>query len=181
MKVIWELFVAFFKIGAFTFGGGYAMLPLIEREIVEKRSYATSEEIMDYFAIGQCTPGVIAVNTATFVGHKKAGVKGAAAATLGVVLPSVIIITLLAMCLSFIYEYPVVQNILSGIRIAVAVLIVNAVVSMYKKGCKDIFGIILAVISFLLFVFFSVSPVIMVVCGVVLGILYTKIKGGNAK
>lgn len=179
MKVIWELFVAFFKIGAFTFGGGYAMLPLIEKEIVEKRAYATSEEIMDYFAIGQCTPGVIAVNTATFVGHKKAGVKGAMAATIGVVLPSVIIITILAMCLSFVYDYPVVQNVLSGIRIAVAVLIVNAVFSMYKKGCKDIFGIILAIISFIIFAFLSVSPVIMVISGVILGILYTRLKGGD--
>ncbi len=179
MKVIWELFVAFFKIGAFTFGGGYAMLPLIEREIVEKRAYATSEEIMDYFAIGQCTPGVIAVNTATFVGHKKAGFKGAMAATIGVVLPSVIIITILAMCLSFVYDYPVVQNVLSGIRIAVAVLIVNAVFSMYKKGCKDIFGIILAIISFIVFAFLSVSPVIMVISGVILGILYTRLKGGD--
>lgn len=179
MKVIWELFVAFFKIGAFTFGGGYAMLPLIEKEIVEKRAYATSEEIMDYFAIGQCTPGVIAVNTATFVGHKKAGFKGAMAATIGVVLPSVIIITILAMCLSFVYDYPVVQNVLSGIRIAVAVLIVNAVFSMYKKGCKDIFGIILAIISFIIFAFLSVSPVIMVISGVILGILYTRLKGGD--
>ena len=179
MKVIWELFVAFFKIGAFTFGGGYAMLPLIEKEIVEKRAYATSEEIMDYFAIGQCTPGVIAVNTATFVGHKKAGVKGAMAATIGVVLPSVIIITILAMCLSFVYDYPVVQNVLSGIRIAVAVLIVNAVFSMYKKGCKNIFGIILAIISFIVFAFLSVSPVIMVISGVILGILYTRLKGGD--
>jgi len=181
MRVLWELFIAFFKIGAFTFGGGYAMLPLIEREIVEKRNYATSEEIMDYFAIGQCTPGVIAVNTATFVGHKKAGVKGAACATLGVVLPSVIIITLLAMCLSFIYDYPVVQNVLSGIRVAVAVLIFNAVFSMFKKGCKDVFGIILAAVSFVIFVFFSVSPVIMVVAGVVLGISFTKIKGGMGR
>ena len=181
MRVLWELFIAFFKIGAFTFGGGYAMLPLIEREIVEKRNYATSEEIMDYFAIGQCTPGVIAVNTATFVGHKKAGVKGAAAATLGVVLPSVIIITLLAMCLSFIYDYPVVQNVLSGIRVAVAVLIFNAVFSMFKKGCKDLFGIILAAVSFVIFVFLPVSPVIMVVAGVVLGISFTKIKGGMGR
>ena len=177
MRVIWELFISFFKIGAFTFGGGYAMLPLIEKEIVEKRGYATSEEIMDYFAIGQCTPGVIAVNTATFVGHKKAGVKGAAAATLGVIVPSIIIITVIAMCLSFIYKYPVVQNILSGIRIAVAVLIFNAVVSMFKKGCKDIFGIILAIVSFLVFAFLSVSPVIMVIVGVVCGIFFSKIKG----
>ena len=181
MRVIWELFISFFKIGAFTFGGGYAMLPLIEKEIVEKRGYATSEEIMDYFAIGQCTPGVIAVNTATFVGHKKAGVKGAAAATLGVVLPSVIIITLVAMCLSFIYEYPVVQNMLSGIRIAVAVLIFNAVYSMFKKGCKDVFGIILAIISFFAFVFLPVSPVAMVLVGIVCGIAFSKLSGREEK
>ena len=181
MRVLWELFVAFFKIGAFTFGGGYAMLPLIEKEIVEKRGYATSEEVMDYFAIGQCTPGVIAVNTATFVGHKKAGIKGAASATLGVVLPSLIIITTIAMFLSSVYKYPVVQHILSGIRVAVAVLIVNATYSMFKKGCKDIYTVILAVISFVAFAFFSLPPVLMIVFGVVAGLVIKKVKGGNGQ
>ncbi len=179
MRVLWELFVAFFKIGAFTFGGGYAMLPLIEKEIVEKRAYATSEEVMDYFAIGQCTPGVIAVNTATFIGHKKAGIKGAAVATLGVVLPSVIIITVVAMFLSSVYQYPIVQHILSGIRVAVAVLIVNATYSMFKKGCKDIYTVILAAVSFVAFTFFSLPPVLMIVFGIVAGLVIKKVKGGN--
>ncbi|MBR4132704.1 MAG: chromate transporter, partial [Oscillospiraceae bacterium] len=96
MKKYWELFVSFFKVGLLTFGGGYAMLPMLQREVVEKRGWITEEQILDCYAIGQCTPGVIAVNTATFVGFRQAGVLGAAAATVGVVAPSLLIISALA-------------------------------------------------------------------------------------
>ena len=96
MKEYWELFYSFAKIGAFTFGGGYAMLPLIQREVVEKKHWATEEEIMDYYAVGQCTPGIIAVNTATFIGYYKKGIIGGIFATLGVIFPSIVIILLIA-------------------------------------------------------------------------------------
>ena len=98
MNVLIHLFMAFARIGAFTFGGGYAMLPMLQKEVVEKYHWATEDEIMDYYAIGQCTPGIIAVNTATFVGYKTAGIPGADLATLGMITPSIIIITVIAAC-----------------------------------------------------------------------------------
>ena len=119
MKLLWELFRSFFMIGAMTFGGGYAMLPMLEREIVNKHKWGTQEELLDYFAIGQCTPGIIAVNTATFVGHKVKGVWGGIAATLGVVSPSLIIITVIAMVLENFMDILWVQNAFAGIRVAV--------------------------------------------------------------
>ena len=114
-----ELVVAFFKIGIMTFGGGYAMLPMIQREVVEKRGWATEEEILNYYAIGQCTPGVIAVNTATFIGDSRKGVIGGFLATFGVVLPSLIIISVIAALLNNFAEIEAVQHALAGIRVAV--------------------------------------------------------------
>ena len=133
-----ELFLSFAKVGVMTFGGGYAMLPMLQREIVERRGWATDEELTDYFAIGQCTPGVIAVNTATFVGRKMGGIAGGIAATLGVVFPSLVIITLLATVLKSFAEVPAVQHAFGGIRVCVCVLILNAVVKLWKKTVIDL-------------------------------------------
>ena len=137
MKVLWELFSAFFAIGAMTFGGGYAMLPMLEREIVQKHKWATQEEILNYFAIGQCTPGIIAVNTATFVGYKYLGVWGGIACTIGFILPSLIIILSIAAVLSNFAELAVVKNAFAGIRVCVCVLILNAVCKLWKKAVVD--------------------------------------------
>lgn len=178
MKILWQLFSAFFRIGAFTFGGGYAMLSLIQKEIVENKKWATDEEILDYYAVAQCTPGVIAVNTATFIGYKKRGVAGAIAATLGVVLPSLIIISIIASVLQNFMQYQIVNHIFGGIRVAVAVLIVNAVITMGKKAIADKFCLVLAVISFLVSLIFpSVSPVFIVLAAALLGFATMK-KGG---
>ena len=117
MRVLIQLFVAWFKMGLFTFGGGYAMLPMIQKEVIEKYHWATEEEIMEYYAIGQCTPGIIAVNTATFVGYYQKGVIGGIVATLGVVSPSFIIIGLIASLISNFSELAIVQNALSGIKL----------------------------------------------------------------
>ena len=117
-KSLGTLFFTFFKIGLFTFGGGYAMLPLLQREIVEKKKWATEEEMLDYFAVGQCTPGVIAVNTATFVGFKEKKLSGAVFATLGIVSPSLVIITIIAALLSNFAHIAAVQNAFAGIRVA---------------------------------------------------------------
>ncbi len=125
--IYWELFWTFAKIGAFTFGGGYAMLPMIQAEVVSKKHWATDDDILDYFAVGQCTPGVIAVNTASFVGYYRKGIPGCIAATLGVIFPSLVIILVIAALLSSFASIPLVQHALGGIRIAVAVLIVQAV------------------------------------------------------
>ena len=181
MKEIISLFVSFFKVGIMTFGGGYAMLPMLERELVDKKKYVTMDEIMDYYAVGQCTPGVIAVNLATFVGHKKKGFIGAAFATFGVVLPSLIIISVIAAVLQNFMEYAIVQHIFGGIRVCVAVLIVNAVITLGKKALADKLCILIAILGFLVSVIFpSVSPIFIVLAAALLGFATMK-KGGNAK
>jgi len=167
-----DLFCAFFRIGLFTFGGGYAMLPLLQREIVEKKKWATEEEMLDYFAVGQCTPGVIAVNTATFVGFKEKKLSGAIFATLGVVSPSLVIITVIAALLSNFAHIAAVQNAFAGIRVAVCVLILNSIVKLWKKSVVDklTFAVFLAV--FIGSVLLShVSPVVFIVAAAVLGIV----------
>ena len=158
-----DLFLAFARVGVMTFGGGYAMLPMLQREIVEKRGWATDEELTDYFAIGQCTPGIIAVNTATFIGRKTAGIAGGIAATLGVVFPSLVIITLLASLLSNFAYIPAVQHAFAGVRVCVCVLIGNAVVKLWKKTVIDrsTLLIFLAVLAGSLFT--GLSPAVFVV------------------
>ena len=172
MPLLLDLFCAFFRIGLFTFGGGYAMLPLLQREIVEKKHWATEEELLDYFAVGQCTPGIIAVNTATFVGFKEKKLSGAIFATLGVVSPSLVIITVIAALLSNFAHIAAVQNAFAGIRVAVCVLILNSIVKLWKKSVMDklTFAVFLAV--FIGSVLLShVSPVVFIVAAAVLGIV----------
>ena len=172
MPLLLDLFCAFFRIGLFTFGGGYAMLPLLQREIVEKKHWATEEELLDYFAVGQCTPGIIAVNTATFVGFKEKKLSGAIFATLGVVSPSLVIITVIAALLSNFAHIAAVQNAFAGIRVAVCVLILNSIVKLWKKSVVDklTFAVFLAV--FLGSVLLShVSPAVFIVAAAVLGIV----------
>ena len=137
MNIYLDLFFTFARIGVCTFGGGYAMLPILQREIVKKRHWATDEELTDYFAIGQCTPGIIAVNTATFIGHKYKGIAGGILATLGVVFPSLIIITIIAAFLQNFASYPVVAHALAGINAAVVALIA---VSVFKLGKSTLKG-----------------------------------------
>lgn len=181
MKILWDLFSTFFRIGAFTFGGGYAMLSLIQKEIVESKKWATDEEVLDYYAVSQCTPGVIAVNLATFIGQKKKGVIGAVAATFGVVLPSLIIITIIAAVLQNFMEYQIVQHVFGGIRVAVAVLIVNAVCTLGKKALADKLCIGISIVAFLVSVLFpSVSPIFIVLAATVVGFATMK-KGGSQK
>lgn len=172
MPLLLDLFCTFFRIGLFTFGGGYAMLPLLQREIVEKKKWATEEEMLDYFAVGQCTPGVIAVNTATFVGFKEKKLSGAIFATLGVVSPSLVIITVIAALLSNFAHIAAVQNAFAGIRVAVCVLILNSIVKLWKKSVVDklTLGVFIAV--FLGSVLLShVSPVVFIVAAAVLGVV----------
>lgn len=143
MNIYLDLFLTFAKMGACTFGGGYAMLPILQREVVEKKGWATDEELTDYYAVGQCTPGIIAVNTATFIGFKYKGVLGGIIATLGVVFPSVVIITIIAAALSNFAEYPVVQHALVGINAAVVALIASSVLKLGKTNLKDAVTIVL--------------------------------------
>jgi chromate transporter len=159
MKDYFELLAAFFRIGAFTFGGGYAMLPMLERELIINRKWSTMEELMDYFAVGQCTPGTIAVNTASFIGYKRKKIPGAITATLGVILPSLIIIIILAAILQQVNNYPIVQSAFRGISAAVAALIVQSVWGMGKSGVKNLLGVILMILSFYFIFFLKVNPV----------------------
>lgn len=174
IKEICELVVSFFKIGIMTFGGGYAMLPMLQRELVENRKWVTEEEILNYFAIGQCTPGVIAVNTATFVGYKRCKIPGAIFATIGVVLPSMIIITIIAAVLSNFAHIPAVQHAFAGIRIAVSALIVASVIKLIKTNIKSIAQIIIAVAAFVLVAVFGQNPVFAVIGAAVAGLCLGK-------
>lgn len=170
MGELLNLFRTFFAIGGLTFGGGYAMLPMLQREVVEKHGWATEEELLNYFAIGQCTPGIIAVNTATFVGYKQRGVAGGIAATAGVVAPSLIIITLIAMLLQNFMDIVWVQHAFAGVRVAVCALIVQSVFKMAAKSVKRPLQIALALVSFVLVALLGTSPVYIVVGCVLLSL-----------
>lgn len=160
--------------GSFTFGGGYAMLPIIQEEIVKKRKWATDEEILDYYAIGQSTPGIIAVNTATFIGYNQKGIIGGIIATLGIVSPSIILITIIATFFTNFQDYTIVQHAFGGIRVVVAALIFNAALKMYKDSVKDWVGILLFIASFLLLVFLDITPIIVIIVSAVIGIIRFK-------
>lgn len=175
-KQLWQLFVTFAIVGVTTFGGGYAMLPALQREVVDKRKWANDEEVMDWYAIGQCTPGVIAVNTATFVGQKQAGVIGGIFATLGVVFPSLVIITIIAAFIQNFAHLAVVQKAFAGIRVCVCVLILNAVVKLWKKSVVDWKTLVIFAAVFAGSVFLSVSPVVYVVIAALAGIVVKELE-----
>ena len=173
MKILWNLFTSFFRIGLFTFGGGYAMLPMIQREIVEKRGYVTEEEVMDYYALSQLTPGVIAVNCATFTGCKMKGKIGGAAATLGVVCPSFIIITLIALIFNQFADLYIVKCAFAGIRCAVLALMVKTILKVVKTGVVDWFTFALMIIT-ITFMLFKVSSVMIIILCALAAIIYKK-------
>ena len=162
MREIINLFLAFAKIGAVTFGGGYAMLPILQRDIVKKHGWATGEELMDYFAIGQCTPGIIAVNTATFIGYKQKGVLGGIFATLGVIFPSIVIISVIAAFITNYADLPVVRYAFNGIRVCVCILILNAVLKLSKSSLVDKWTSGIFAVVFILSMFFNISAAILV-------------------
>lgn len=174
---LWELFFTFAKIGAMTFGGGYAMLPIIQRELVEKKHWITETQLIDFFAISQVTPGIIAVNVASLCGYKGRGIAGATAATIGVVVPSVIIITLVAAFFQAFTNHPLVERVFAALRIGICVLIINALIPIFKKAVIDTFSIILVILSAIAFGVFLVSPVYIVIFCALAGIVYAKIKG----
>ena len=175
MKALWELCKSFFCIGLFTFGGGYAMLPMLTREVVEKHKWATDTELLDCYALAQCTPGVIAVNTATYVGYKVKKVPGSVLATVAVVLPSLIIISVIALILKNFAEYEIVAHAFAGIRVAVAVLVLNALIKLYQKGVKGALANCIFVAALLAMILTDVSPVILVLLAIVLGIVFRKV------
>ena len=171
MKELLDMFFTFARIGGLTFGGGYAMLPMLQKEVVENRGWATEDELMDYYAVGQCTPGVIAVNTATFIGYKQRGVIGAIFATLGVVFPSLVIIITIAACISNFADLPAVKNAFAGIRVCVCVLIFNAVQKLLKKGVVDKPTAVIFFAVMLGSLLLPLSPAVYVVLAGIAGIL----------
>lgn len=172
MKMLIELFITFFKTGLFTFGGGYAMLPMLQREVVDKKKYVTNDEVMEFYAIGQCTPGLIAVNTSTFIGYKKAGIPGGIVATLGFICPSVIIISLLAGIIDIYADLEIVRNAFGGIRACVCILILNAVIRLWRSSIKNTFSLVIFVLVLAASVFFNINPVILILAGGVIGIIH---------
>ena len=178
-KKLLTLFCTFAKVGAMTFGGGYAMLPILQREVVEKKGWATEDVLADYFAIGQCTPGVIAVNTATFIGRKECGVAGGIVATLGVVFPSVVLLSLLAGVIEAYAALAWIRNAFAGIRVCVCVLIFNAVLKLWKSSVRDVWGGVIFAAVLALTLFTSLSPVIYVLLAALAGILIKNIGGGK--
>lgn len=175
-NILWELFNVFFRIGFFTIGGGYAMLPMLQREVVEKHKWATDEEIMDYYAIGQSTPGIIAINTATFIGFKEKGVIGGIIATLGMVAPSWFIIISIAAFFQKFADNPWIQSAFAGIRVVVVVLILNAVIKMGKKAITNWISIAIAIVAFTMVAFLGVSPIYVIISAGVIGILINTLR-----
>lgn len=163
MVSLWKLYALFFKMGLFTFGGGYAMLPILQKEAVEKQKWVTEEELLNYYSIGQCTPGIIAVNAASFIGYKLRKISGLISATLGVISPSLIIIILVAALLKQYMDNQYVQWAFGGIRICVIALIIDTVWNMWKKGIKDVRGYLVFVVAALLMWLFNLSAILIVI------------------
>lgn len=165
-----DMFWAFFCIGGLTFGGGYAMLPMLEREIVDRRHWTTSEKLLDYYAVGQCTPGIIAVNVSTLIGFNKKRYLGALCCTAGVITPSIIIITLIAGALKMVAGNEIVAHAFVGIRVAVCVLVISAVVKLFKSSVKDKLTAFIFAATFIVMVVVGLSPIIVVVIAGLLGL-----------
>ena len=176
MNVLLELYLVFFKMGSFTFGGGYAMLPMIQEEIVTKRKWATEKEVLDYYAIGQSTPGIIAVNTATFIGYNQKGILGGIVATLGMVSPSIIIITIIASFFKDFQNYVLVQHGLAGVRVVVAALIFKTVIKMFKESVINWVGAVLFLLSFTVLVLFNINPIFIILFSALIGIVSLNIE-----
>ena len=198
MNIYLDLFLTFAKVGVCTFGGGYAMLPILQREVVEKKGWATEEELTDYFAIGQCTPGVIAVNTGTFIGQKLKGIPGGILATLGVVFPSIVIIMILAAFIQNFAHLPVVIHAFAGVRACICALILSSIIKLAKKSLVDAPTVVIYVVILALAVLgnfvtfpttavwgavlnFLLSPVVLVVLAGVAGLCVRAAKGGLRK
>lgn len=178
MKEYFELYWAFFRIGGLTFGGGLSMLPMLKYELVEKKNWVSEEQLLDCYAVGQCTPGIIAVNTATYVGYLKKGLAGAIWGTAGMISPSILIITTLCLFLNNFLDNVWVQHALMGIRGVVCALMLNTVISLAKKSLVSKMCVVIGVAAMILAMFTDVPTVLIVVMAAIVGIIYEKVKGG---
>lgn len=172
LKHLFEIFITFFKIGSFTFGGGYAMIPLIEREVITNKGWIKNEEeIIDVFAVSESIPGAIAINSSTFVGYKIAGKKGAIAAMAGVILPSFTIITVIAAFFSKFQDNPAVKAAFMGIRSAVVALILMAAIKVGKTAIKDKFTAIISIMTLIVILVFDIHAIFAIIGGAFIGII----------
>ena len=178
MREFWELYSAFFRIGILTFGGGLTMLPMLKYELVEKRKWITEEYLLDCYAIGQCTPGIIAVNTATFVGYKRKGVAGGIMATLGMVSPSIVIITVVALFLEVLINHPITQHALMGIRGVVCALMLNTVLTLAKKSLVSPICVVICAVAFALALLTEIPTILLIVLAGVAGVVIQRVTGG---
>ena len=169
LRELLDIYIAFVKIGAFTFGGGLAMMPMMQRELVDKRNWITEEDLIDYYAIGQSTPGIIAVNVSTFVGYKRMGIIGGIIGTLGVISPSLLIIMILANLIDSVDEFPVVQRALRGVNVAVAALLTSVIYKFAKKTIKNIWHVLYMLVSFSLIYFLKVQSYWIIIGSLVIG------------
>jgi len=171
-----EIFFTFAKIGLFTFGGGLAMMPMLQKELVQKRGWITDEDLIDYYAIGQSTPGIVAVNVSTFAGYRRMGVAGGIIGTCGIVFPSLVIIMVLAGLISSVSEYPRVQDALDGINVAVAALMTSVLVRFSKKTVRSLFSALMMLVSFCLIYFLDVPSVAVIIASVTAGVIITAVR-----
>ena len=174
MKEYFELLATFFKLGALTFGGGYAMIPVVERELIKKKGWIDMDEVMNYYAIAQVTPGIIAVNLSTFVGCKRKGPVGGILATIGFVLPGLVLVTLIAICLGSFADAPAVRHAFAGIRVAVGALILDTVIKAVKGVFRNWKSLVIYSIVFALSFAWSVSPALLIIASGIAGLLAFK-------
>ncbi len=179
-KLAWELFCTFFRIGAFTFGGGYAMIPLIQTETVENKKWISDNDILEIVAIAESTPGPIAINSATFVGYRVAGVLGSACATLGVVLPSFVIILIISFVLKEFAHLTAVKYAFEGIRAGVLALIIKSLIKMYKQVPKNAFSYVVLAAAFVAAAFTNVNVIVIIALCALFGVLYSFFVSGRA-
>lgn len=173
IKNLFNLYLSFAKIGTFTIGGGLAMMPMMQAELIEKRKWITDEELIDYYAVGQSTPGIVAVNVATFVGYKQMGIIGGIFATLGMVTPSLVIIMILAGLINSINDFPVVKKALKGINVAVAALLTSTIINFMKKTIKKFTNAIFMLISFLLVFVLKLPSFWIILFALLIGVVLT--------
>lgn len=181
LKELFSFYMIFFRMSAVTFGGGYAMLPILRREFVDERGWMDEETIMDYYALSQSLPGLIAVNVSVFIGYRYKGVIGAITAALGMVSPCLLIITTIALFMAGFRDNVYVQRALGGVSVCVVALILQSVLSLWKKGVKDVPGVAIFGVIFVLSLFTEISPVILVVCCGAVGILVGRMRKGQGE
>lgn len=176
IKQLLKLYLVFAKVGTFTIGGGLAMMPMLQKELIDKRHWITEDELLDYYAVGQSTPGIVAVNVSTFVGYKQLGILGGVIATLGMITPSLVIIMILAKFINSISDYPYVQKALNGVNVAVAALLTSVVVNLCKKTIKKPINVVFMLVAFVIVFFLKVPSFYVIIAALVTGVIITAVK-----